>query len=133
MLTLFLRTFLLFGCCWLASPSAADDNLPVLGDPTAALMSADQEYRLGRAWLRGLRGQTSIMSDPMVQEYVESLVYRLASYSDLKEPNLDIVVINSRQINAFAVPGGVIGLNAGLFLNADSEDCLLYTSDAADD
>ncbi|MEP5230019.1 MAG: M48 family metalloprotease [Alloalcanivorax sp.] len=122
MLTLFARTFLLFSCCWLASPSAADDNLPVLGDPTAALMSADQEYRLGRAWLRGLRGQTSIMSDPMVQEYVESLVYRLASYSDLKEPNLDIVVINSRQINAFAVPGGVIGLNAGLFLNADSED-----------
>ncbi len=119
---LFLRTVLLFSCCWLASPSTADDNLPVLGDPTAALMSADQEYRLGRAWLRSLRGQTSIMSDPMVQEYVESLVYRLASYSDLKEPNLDIVVINSRQINAFAVPGGVIGLNAGLFLDAESED-----------
>jgi predicted Zn-dependent protease len=121
-LTLFLRTFLLFSCCWLANPSSADNNLPVLGDPTAALMSSGQEYRLGRAWLRSLRGQTSIMSDPMLQEYVESLVYRLASYSDLKEPNLDIVVINSRQINAFAVPGGVIGLNAGLFLNAESED-----------
>jgi predicted Zn-dependent protease len=115
-----LRTVLLLTCCTLAATSANDD-LPVLGDPTAALMSADQEYRLGRGWLRGLRGQTSIMSDPLVQEYVESLVYRLASYSDLKEPNLDIVVINSRQINAFAVPGGVIGLNAGLFLNARDE------------
>ncbi len=115
-----LRTLLLWSCCILAATSANDD-LPVLGDPTAALMSADQEYRLGRGWLRGLRGQTSIMSDPLVQEYVESLVYRLASYSDLKEPNLDIVVINSRQINAFAVPGGVIGLNAGLFLNARDE------------
>ena len=115
------RTLLLF-CCLLTGPASANDDLPVLGDPTSALMSADQEYRLGRAWLRSLRGQTSIMNDPMVQEYVESLVYRLASYSDLKEPDLDIVVVNSRQINAFAVPGGVIGLNAGLFLNADSED-----------
>ena len=85
-----LRTVLLLTCCTLAATSANDD-LPVLGDPTAALMSADQEYRLGRGWLRGLRGQTSIMSDPLVQEYVESLVYRLASYSDLKEPDLDIV------------------------------------------
>ena len=115
------RTLLMF-CCLLTGPVSANDDLPVLGDPTSALMSADQEYRLGRAWLRSLRGQTSIMNDPMVQEYVESLVYRLASYSDLKEPDLDIVVVNSRQINAFAVPGGVIGLNAGLFLNADSED-----------
>ncbi|EKF74004.1 hypothetical protein A11A3_10876 [Alcanivorax hongdengensis A-11-3] len=118
---LFARTLLLLGCCWLAVPAPADD-LPVLGDPTASLMSPDQEYRLGRSWLRNLRSQTSIMTDPLVQEYVESLVYRLASYSDLKEPNLTIVVINSRQINAFAVPGGVIGLNAGLFLSAATED-----------
>ena len=117
-----LHRALLLICCLAAYPTSANDDLPVLGDPTAALMSADQEYRLGRAWLRQLRGQTSIMSDPLVQEYAESLVYQLASFSDLKEPDLDIVVINSRQINAFAVPGGVIGLNAGLFLNAHSED-----------
>lgn len=118
-----LHRALLLLCCLLANPApaSANDDLPILGDPTAALMSADQEYRLGRAWLRQLRGQTSIMSDPLIQEYVESLVYKLASFSDLKEPDLDIVVINSRQINAFAVPGGVIGLNAGLFLNAEDE------------
>ena len=58
-------------CCLLTGPVSANDDLPVLGDPTSALMSADQEYRLGRAWLRSLRGQTSIMNDPMVQEYVE--------------------------------------------------------------
>ncbi len=117
----FLQRVCLLLCCLVASPISANDDLPVLGDPTAALMSADQEYRLGRAWLRQLRGQTSIMSDPLIQEYVESLVYQLASFSDLKQPDLDIVVINSRQINAFAVPGGVIGLNAGLFLNAEDE------------
>ena len=40
----------------------------------------------------------------------------------MKEPDLAIVVINSRDINAFAVPGGVIGLNGGLIINAEHED-----------
>jgi beta-barrel assembly-enhancing protease len=101
---------------------AQQQDLPELGDPTVAIISAEQEYRLGRGWLRDLRGQTSIMEDPLVQEYAEHLVYRLASFSELNEPDLAIVVINSAAINAFAVPGGVIGLNAGLFLNAASED-----------
>ncbi|MDX1803146.1 MAG: M48 family metalloprotease [Alcanivorax sp.] len=118
---LFVRSLLLAGCCWLSVPASAND-LPVLGDPTTALMSANQEFDLGRAWLRSLRNKTSIMTDPLVQEYAESLVYRLASFSDLNAPDLAIVVINRSEINAFAVPGGVIGLNAGLFLNALGED-----------
>ena len=100
----------------------AEQDLPVLGDPTAGLLSADQEYRLGRAWLRRLRSQTSILTDPVIQEYAEHLVYRLAAHSDLDAPDLTVVLINNRAINAFAVPGGVIGLNAGLFLSAESED-----------
>tara|TARA_R110001606_G_scaffold279510_1_gene428027 strand:- start:8144 stop:9547 length:1404 start_codon:yes stop_codon:yes gene_type:complete len=101
---------------------AQQSDLPDLGDPSMAVMSADQEHRLGRSWLRSLRGQAPIMEDPVVQEYAESLVYRLASFSELNEPDLAIVVINTPDINAFAVPGGVIGLNAGLFLNAASDD-----------
>lgn len=111
---------LLLISCLVVQPARADE-LPVLGDPSSALMSASQEHRLGRDWLRNLRRQTSILADPLVQEYTESLVYRLASYSNLEEPNLAIVVVNSQTINAFAVPGGVIGINAGLFLNAQSE------------
>lgn len=97
-------------------------NLPDLGDASSAILTPEQEYRLGRAWLRGLRSQVALLDDPLVQDYVDHLVYRLASYSDLQEPDLAIVIVNSREINAFAVPGGVIGLNAGLFLHAQSED-----------
>ncbi|MDF1630336.1 MAG: M48 family metalloprotease [Alcanivoracaceae bacterium] len=96
--------------------------LPELGDPAGGLISPDQEFRMGRTWLRQLRGQVAVLNDPLVQEYVEHLVYRMASHSDLHEPDLAIVVINSREINAFAVPGGVIGLNAGLMINAEQED-----------
>ncbi|PKM23118.1 MAG: peptidase M48 [Gammaproteobacteria bacterium HGW-Gammaproteobacteria-14] len=96
--------------------------LPELGDPAGGLISPDQEYRMGRAWLRQLRAQVPVLDDPLVQEYVEHLVYRLASHSDLKAPDLAIVVINSPDINAFAVPGGVVGMNAGLITNAHQED-----------
>lgn len=97
-------------------------DLPQLGDPNLGVMSPDGAHRLGRSFLRSLRAQTPIMEDPLVQEYAESLVYRLASFSDIHEPDLAIVVIDTPEINAFAVPGGVIGLNAGLFLNAASDD-----------
>ena len=98
------------------------EPLPDLGDPGSALLAPDQEYRLGRAWLRQLRSQVPILDDPLVQEYAEHLVYRLASHSDLTSPDLALVIVNRREINAFAVPGGVIGLNAGLFLEGESED-----------
>lgn len=105
-----------------AGPAGASTQLPDLGDPTGTILTPEQEHRLGRAWLRSLRSQAPILQDPLVQDYVEHLVYRLASHSDLSEPDLAIVVVNNREINAFAVPGGVIGLNAGLFLNAETED-----------
>lgn len=112
---------LLLSLSW-SSPLRAESSLPDLGGVSASPLSPEQEYRLGRAWLRQLRGHVSLLNDPLVQEYAEHLVYRLASHSDLAEPDLAIVLVNSRDINAFAVPGGVIGLNAGLFLNARRED-----------
>lgn len=106
----------------LATPVMAESPLPDLGSVSASPLSPEQEYRLGRSWLRQLRGQVPALADPLTQEYAEDLVYRLASHSDLGTPDLAIILINSKDINAFAVPGGVIGLNAGLFLNAEQED-----------
>lgn len=118
-LLLFFCAIMLVG---LPSSQSRAQDLPDLGDASSSILTPEQELRLGRAWLRSLRSQVSILEDPLVQDYVEHLVYRLARYSELKEPDLAIVVVNSRDINAFAVPGGVIGLNAGLFLHAESED-----------
>ncbi|PIE41909.1 MAG: peptidase M48 [Gammaproteobacteria bacterium] len=105
--------------------SLADSNdspLPTLGDYTSGIVSPDQEYRLGRAWLRQLRAQAPTIEDPLIYDYLTHMLYLLASNSDLENPNLVLAVINSPQINAFAVPGGVIGLNAGLLMHAQSED-----------
>lgn len=61
------------------------------------------------------------MSDPLIHDYVEYLLYRLAEHSQLQDRRLELVVIKSPRLNAFAVPGGVVGVNAGLFINAHTE------------
>ncbi|MDY6920065.1 MAG: M48 family metalloprotease [Pseudomonadota bacterium] len=110
---------------WLGdSPTAQaqTNSLPDLGDASSAIVSPEQERRLGRAWLRQLRSQAPIIHDPLLYDYLFNLVYRLAAASDIAEPDLALVLIKSPAINAFAVPGGVLGLNGGLLLNARTED-----------
>lgn len=117
-LTFLASTLLL---CSLFQASRAESDLPELGDSTSAVVSPDQEYRLGRAWIRKLRGSTSTINDPVLQDYLERQSYRLAFNSPLQHPDLTLIIINNKQINAFAVPGGVIGINAGLLLHAETE------------
>ena len=114
-----LRPTLLALAC-LTLPAGASD-LPSLGDATSSIVSPEQEHRLGRAWLSILRGQVDQLSDPQLKDFVETSVYRLAETSELQDKRLEFVLLNSPQINAFAAPGGIVGVNGGLLLNAKTE------------
>lgn len=106
-------------------PSASSSSaisLPELGQPADLVADKGTESRLGQAWLRQLRASTPLWPDPLVRDYVEALAYRLALHSPLVDPQFSVVVVDDRQVNAFAVPGGVIGINTGLILTAESED-----------
>lgn len=116
----FLRPTLLTLACLFATHGMADD-LPSLGDASSSIVSPEQEHRLGRAWLGLLRGQVAQLSDPQLKDYVETSVYRLAETSQVQDRRLEFILINSPQLNAFAAPGGIIGVNGGLFLNAQTE------------
>ncbi|MEG0861843.1 MAG: M48 family metalloprotease [Pseudomonas sp.] len=116
----FLRPTLLTLACLMALPAHADD-LPSLGDASSAIVSPQQEHQLGRAWLSLLRGNVSQLNDPQLKDYVETSVYRLAETSQLQDRRLEFILINSPQLNAFAAPGGIVGVNGGLFLNAKTE------------
>jgi predicted Zn-dependent protease len=116
----FLRPTLLTIACLLAMPSSADD-LPSLGDASSAIVSPQQEHDLGRAWLSMLRSEVSQLNDPQLKNYVETTVYRLAETSQVQDHRLEFILINTPEINAFAAPGGIIGVNGGLFLHAESE------------
>ena len=110
--------------CFYSSLSSAnsDIRLPDLGGAGSGIISPAREYKLGQAWLRAFRSQVRTSSDPILQEYLEDLVNNLANYSQLKSHRMDLVIVPNPTINAFAVPGGVVGVNTGLFLYAGNED-----------
>ncbi|HET8711207.1 MAG TPA: M48 family metalloprotease, partial [Spongiibacteraceae bacterium] len=98
-----------------------DVVLPELGDAASATFNNQQEYELGRAWLKMFRSQVRTVTDPLLQDYMEFLIYKLASNSPLKDRRLEVVIVDNPTINAFAVPGGVVGVHNGAFLYADNE------------
>lgn len=97
-------------------------SLPELGQPADLIADDATERRLGQAFLRQLRASTPLYGDVLLREYLENLVYRLSTQSPLVDPVFTLIVVDDRQVNAFAVPGGVIGVNTGLMLTAESED-----------
>ncbi|HEY8569399.1 M48 family metalloprotease [Microbulbifer sp.] len=111
-----------------AAPIAAiaqDDHqiqLPQLGDTSSGLVSRARENELGEMWLRMFRSQVRTSSDALLQQYVENSLKVLAEYSPLEDKTLDVVVVKNDTMNAFAVPGGVVGVHTGLFLFAENED-----------
>ena len=108
---------------WLSCSAAplAQPQLPSLGDRISGFVSMDDEYRLGREFLRSIRRTTPTISDPLLNDYLENVTYRIASKSELRDHRLAFVVIDSEALNAFAAPGGIIGVNTGLFINAETE------------
>ena len=116
----------LLACAVTISPwswSATDDlKIPNLGESSTSLFSADSEHQLGRMWLRSFRGQAPITTDPLLHSYLESLVFELVQHSELQDRRIELVIVDNPTINAFAVPGGVIGVHSGLFQYAVTED-----------
>jgi len=113
-------------CGVLLSPSSRavteDLKIPNLGESSTSLFSADYEYQLGRMWLRSFRGQAPLLNDPLMHSYLESLVFELVQHSELQDRRIELVIVDNSTINAFAVPGGVIGVHSGLFQYAETED-----------
>lgn len=121
------RSALLALLCLLASclpAGAANENLkiPNLGESSTSLFSAEYEYELGRMWLRSFRGQAPLVTDPLLYSYLENLVFELVQHSELQDRRIELVIVDNPTINAFAVPGGVIGVHTGLFNYAVTED-----------
>lgn len=110
-----LRPTLLTLACLMALPGHADD-LPSLGDASSAIVSPQQEHQLGRAWLSLLRGNVNQLNDPQLKDFVETSVYKLAETSQVQDRRLEFILIDSKELNAFAAPGGIVGVNGGLFL-----------------
>ena len=95
--------------------------LPELGDRVSGAVSAAEEKIIGKEFLKQVYSQAPLISDPLIQEYSELLTYRLSEYSEVKDRRFTLLLIDDNSLNAFAAPGGVIGINGGLFLHANNE------------
>ena len=94
-----------------------DLSLPELGDRVSGAVSNDQERMIGNEFLKQVYSQAPLISDPIIQEYSELLIYRLSEYSQVKDRNFNVLLIDDKSLNAFAAPGGIIGINSALLLS----------------
>ena len=101
--------------------SSSEEDLPVIGDSSSSVISIASEYNLGRLYMAQLRRTLPEYIDPVSQDYTEHLVYRLSEFSELTDRRLEIALIDEKSVNAFAAPGGIIGINAGLIFHAETE------------
>ncbi|HEY5558748.1 MAG TPA: M48 family metalloprotease [Steroidobacteraceae bacterium] len=96
-------------------------DLPDIGTPASTTLSLIDEYKIGLMIVRSLRDAGQIVEDPEVTEYLQSLGMRLASNAHEGAHRFTFFAIRDPGINAFALPGGFIGVNAGLVTATRSE------------
>ena len=96
-------------------------ELPLIGDRLSGAVSQTEEESLGRQFLRDLKRETPILYDPIVQEWTELFVYKVGEQSKVNKKAFELILIEDNSLNAFAAPGGIIGVNAGLFKYSDNE------------
>lgn len=116
-----LFVFLLILCTAMPGFSAESISLPEMGDPSTAEVTPDDERRLGESLMRWLRQKDMIASDPLVQSYINSLGYQLVANSNEYNQPFTFFVVSDPSINAFAAPGGFIGVHIGLILTSQTE------------
>lgn len=107
----------------LAAAASADDiQLPDMGSPADAILSKTSEAQIGRAIMRDIRNSGMIVEDPQITEYINAIGHRIAMQANDGDYNFSFFVVNDPRINAFALPGGFIGVHTGLIDAARSED-----------
>jgi len=96
-------------------------ELPDLGDSSGTLLTPVEEKELGEAFFRSLHSQIEISQDPEIQEYIQAIGEKLVANSDLPNQRFHFFVVMENDVNAFAGPGGYIGVNSGLILITEEE------------
>lgn len=101
---------------------AADIKLPDIGSPADAVLSKSDEAQLGRAIMNSIRRSGKVVEDPQLTEYVNEIGHKIAAQTNDDEHQFSFFVVDDPRINAFALPGGYIGVHTGLLEATRSED-----------
>ena len=101
--------------------SAGAADLPSLGDSEDSIVSKIDRRQLGKAIMYRLRNSDKYLDDPEIEGYIKRIGYRLVSNSPVASEPIEFFVISDKSVNAFALPGGFIGVHTGLIQKVRSE------------
>jgi predicted Zn-dependent protease len=104
-----------------AAAAAAGDELPDLGDASQSVITPAQERKLGESIMRQIRADPAYLDDAEVADYLNSIGYRLVGSSPDPAGPFEFFCVRDNSVNAFALPGGFVGVHSGLLLVAQSE------------
>ena len=96
------------------------EELPDFGDSAGAIISPAQEKQLGEGFMRQMRRYAPVVTDEEVEDYIQNLGMSLGELSGYYG-DFTFFMLDARGINAFAVPGGFIGVHTALILESQSE------------
>ncbi|WP_419715842.1 M48 family metalloprotease [Achromobacter ruhlandii] len=114
-------------CAALALPAlpatawAQPVGLPSMGAASAADLSPALERSLGEAIMSQGRRDPTYVDDPELSQYLTTMGRKLAAFSPGAVPDVEMFGVRDPEINAFAMPGGFIGVNTGLIVSSGSE------------
>ncbi len=101
-------------CALAGMGRAADVNLPDMGSPADAVLSKNAEAQIGAAIMRQIRRSGTLVEDALITEYINAVGHRVAAQANDGGHKFTFFVVDQPSINAFALPGGYIGVHTGL-------------------
>ena len=114
-------------CVALAAPAlpvtawAQPVGLPSMGAASSAELSPMLERSLGEAIMSQGRRDPTYVDDPELSQYLTTMGRKLAAFAPGAVPEVEMFGVRDPEINAFAMPGGFIGVNTGLIVSSGSE------------
>ena len=107
----------------LSAPAWADEiNLPDIGSAADAVLPKTEEARIGAAIMRQIRRYEQLVEDPQITEYISEVGHRISAQANDGGHRFTFFVIDDPSINAFALPGGYVGVHTGLLEATRNED-----------
>ncbi len=116
-----LLTVLISAGLTFAASAQEDIRLPDLGSSANALISPQEAQDYGASMLRQMRSLNMVVDDPLLDDYINDLGYRLVAGSDKPKDHFTFFIVKDPEINAFAAPGGYIAVNSGLITITQNE------------
>jgi beta-barrel assembly-enhancing protease len=102
-------------------PTAAANPPPRLGNSADSVLNRNEEYRLGLSVYRQLLEGGVVLDDPLINDYLQDLGQRIVAAADNDGTIFTFFAVDEGGINAFAIPGGFVGINRGLIDAANAE------------